>query len=374
MDLIKWELVKIFKQKSLYIIAICLFGWFSIIRIDGEELEITKDVYRNWAGPITAEKIEKAQNVNKELTEYFSKNPEPNPRRSAESAVVENIALTQNINNTIEERNKSLEKLIKSAKEDGDTALASKLELQKDMYNDIKLDKISYYGAPREAIDFVNVFGLILTGVFLLIGLSGIYSNEHASGVENYILSAKNGRAKTMVAKLFAAFIFTSVVVFVWEIFNLAMRTAIYGTEGWDLPIQLSHKYFASPYSLTFMEYHMMQVGIHLLAALAFAGVVVLISTLSKSTMLSFFVSGVLFGIPVLAQSIMDIESIWLNKALTFTLTNIMKVEGMYMNFMSVDIFGQPVLAPFVGVAVSFIVLTFAVFFARYLIGKKQIA
>lgn len=373
-DLIKWELVKIFKQRSLYIIGIVLFGWFSIIRIDGEEINITKDVYRDWAGSITAEKIDKAEKVNQELTEYFAKNPEPNPRKSAESAVVEYIALSQNIKNSIAERNKSLDKLIDKAREDGDSALASKLELQKNMYNSVKLDKIAYHGAPREAIDFVNVFGLILTGVFLLVGLSGIYSNEHTSGVENYILSAKNGRAKTMRAKLFASFIFTTVVVLVWETFNLVMRTLTYGTEGWGLPIQYSFKYFASPYSLTFMEYHMMQVGLHLLAALAFAGVMVIISTLSKSSMISFFVSGVLFGIPVLIQSIIDIESIWLNKALIFTLTNIMKVEGMYMNFISVDFFGQPVLAPFVGILVAFVILMITVFGARYLIGKKQIA
>jgi ABC-type transport system involved in multi-copper enzyme maturation permease subunit len=374
MELIKWELVKIFKQKSLYIVGIVLFGWFSIIRIDGEEIDITRDVYRAWAGPITAEKIEKAEKVNQELTEYFAKNPEPNPRKSAESAVVENIALSQNIKNSIAERNKSLDKLIDKAREDGDSSLASKLEMQKNMYDEVKMDRIAYYGAPRETIDFVNVFGLILTGVFLLVGLSGIYSNEHTSGVENYILSAKNGRAKTMRAKLFASFIFTTVVVLVWEIFNLVTRTLIYGTEGWDLPIQYSFKYFASPYSLTFMEYHMMQVSLHLLAALAFAGVMVVISTLAKSSMISFFVSGVLFGIPVLIQSIVDIESLWLRKLMTYTLTNIMKVEGLYMNFISVDILGQPVLAPFVGILVAFVVLTVAVFCARYLIGKKQIA
>ncbi|MED1467264.1 hypothetical protein [Bacillus salipaludis] len=353
MSLLKWELMKIFKQKSLYIIGIFLFGWFTMIAMDVENQKITQEVYKKWEGRITTEKVEKAEKVNRELTEFFSKQPSPDQRKSAEAAVVENIAYSQNIKTRIKEWNQDLNKLIKEAREKGNTSLANKLGLQKKMYNEVKLDRISYSAAPREAIDFVNVFGLIISGVFLLIGLSGIYSNEHSSGVENYILSTKNGRVKTMRAKLLAAFIFAAVVVFSWEGFNLIMRTLIYGTKGWDLPIQYSYKYFTSPYSLTFMEYHLIQIGIHLLAALAFAGVMVLVSTLSKSTVISFFVSGFLFGVPLLTQSIMDVDSIWLNKALTFTLTNIMKVEDMYMNFVSVNIFGLPVLAPYIGIMVS---------------------
>ncbi len=374
MNLLKWELMKIFKQKSLYIIGIFLLGWFTLNAVDIENPKISQEAYKEWEGPITAEKVEKAEKLNKELNAYFSKEPAPNPQKSAESGVVETIAYSQNIKTQIKERNRDLNKLIQETNAKGDTALAKNLELQKKMYSTVKLDKISYSAAPIEAIDFVNVFGLILTGVFLLIGLSGIYSNEHSSGVENYILSTKNGREKTMRAKLLAAFIFTAVVVFGWEIFNLIMRTVIYGTKGWDLPLQYSYKYFISPYSLTFTEYHLIQLGIHLLAALAFAGVIVLISTLSKSTVISFFVSGSLFGVPLLASSIMEIDSLWMKKALTFTLTNIMKVEDMFMNFITVNIFGYPVLAPFAGIAVAVVILVLSVFFARVLIGKKQIA
>ncbi|MDQ6596104.1 hypothetical protein E2K98_20710 [Bacillus salipaludis] len=374
MSLLKWELMKIFKQKSLYIIGIILFSWFTMIAMDVENPKMTQEVYKKWEGPITTEKLEKAEKVNRELTEFFSKQPAPDQRKSAESAVVENIVYSQNIKTRIKEWNQDLNKLIKEAREKGNTSLANKLELQKKMYNEVKLDRISYSAAPREAIDFVNVFGLIISGVFLLIGLSGIYSNEHSSGVENYILSTKNGRVKTMRAKFLAAFIFAAVVVFSWEGFNLIMRTLIYGTKGWGLPIQYSNKYFTSPCSLTFMEYHLIQIGIHLLAALAFAGVMVLVSTLSKSTVISFFVSGFLFGVPLLTQSIMDVDSIWLNKVLMFTLTNIMKVEDMYMNFVSVNIFGFPVLAPYIGIMVSALTLSLSIFLARSLIRKKQIA
>ncbi|WHY67511.1 hypothetical protein [Neobacillus sp. SuZ13] len=373
MSVIKWELVKIFKQKSLYFIGIFLFGWFTMIAFDVENPKISQEVYQKWEGPITAEKIAEAEKVNKELTEYFLAESAPDERRSAESAVVENIAYSQNIKAQIKERAAGLDQLIKEENEKGNIALANKLELQKDMYNQVEINKISYYKAPMEAVDFVNVFGLVLTGVFLLIGLTGIYSNEHSSGVDNYILSTKNGRVITMRAKLWASFIFTTIVVIGWDVFNLVVRTVIYGTKGWDLPIQYSFKYFTSPYSLTFMEYHLIQIGIHLLAALAFAGVIVVVSTLSKSTVISFFISGFLFGIPLLAKSIMTIDTIWISKIFRFTLTNIMKVEDLYMNFISLNFWGYPVLVPYVGIVVTVVILTLSIFITRWQIIKKQI-
>ena len=374
MNVLKWELMKIFKQKSLYLIGIFLFGWFTFIAFDVENTDLTKQVYQKWEGPITAEKLAQAQKVTADINEDISAEKVLDERRSLEYSVVENITLSQTIVSQNKERASDLEKLIREAEIKGDTALANKLALQKDMYNDVKVDKISYYAGPREAVDFVNVFGLILTGVFLLIGLSGIYSNEVSSGVENYILSTKNGREVAMRAKLLASFIFTTIVVLVWEIFNLIIKTVIYGTKGWDLPIQYSFKYFASPYSLTFTEYHLIQMGFHLLAALAFAGVFVVISTLSKSTVISFFVSGFLFGIPLLASNIMNNGPLWLNKVMKFTLTNMMKVEDLFMNFISVNLFGYPFLAPFVSIVVAVIILIMAIFLARLLITKKQIA
>jgi hypothetical protein len=374
MSLIQWELTKIFKQKSLYFVGLFLFGWFALVTFTNTyDTKVTREVFNEWEGPITAEKIAAAEKLNAEVNEYFSKENTVNEQKNAEAGLTETIAMSQNIALTIKEREGDLNQLIKEAESNGNQSLAAKLELQRDMYNDVKIDRISYYKAPQEAVDFVNVFGLILTGAFLLIGLSGIYSNEHASGVENYILSAKKGRSATMRAKLMAASIFAVVVVLFWEAFNLITRTAVFGTKGWDLPIQYSFKYFFSPYSLTFMEYHMIQISLHILAAIAFAGLIVLVSTLSKSTVISFFISGFLFGVPILAQSIMNVETIWVNKMLTLSLTNIMKVEELFMNFISYNVFGYPVLAPYVGIAIAVAVLVGAAVLSVVLIERKQI-
>jgi ABC-type transport system involved in multi-copper enzyme maturation permease subunit len=374
-NLIKWELTKIFKQRSIYVIAILLFGLFTFSTFANTfETKYTQKAYKKWEGPLTQEKLTKAETLKVELNENVSKETGPEESKSALSGVVENIMYVKNIENTILERDKELEKLIGEAKSKDDVSLANMLHLQKQMFNEIKIDQISYYRGPQETVDFVNVYGLVLTGVFLLIGLAGIYSNEHSSGVENYILSTKNGRTKTMMAKLAASFIFATVTVLLWEAFNLITHTIIYGTKGWDLPLQYSFKYFSSPYNFTFMEYHLIQIAFHLLGAIAFAGVIVLISTLSKSTVISFFVSGFLFGIPILVDSIMNMKQEWIKDILRYTLTNIMKVEELFTNFISVNVLGYPVLAPFIGLAFTVSILVLTVFLAKYIIIKKQIA
>ncbi|CAM3898630.1 hypothetical protein [Mesobacillus thioparans] len=376
MSLIKWELVKIFKQKSLYFIGIFLFAWFAYVLFStASNTDLTRQVYKEWEGPITAEKIAEAEKVNEEKSGSFEQEEfNPEERFLAEMSVVENIAQSQHIELRRDEKVEELNNQIAVAEAKGNNGLVDQLTLEKQMLKELDMNRIAYYRGPLEAVDFVNVFGLMLTGALLLIGLAGIYSNEHSSGVENYILSAKKGRTATMRAKLAAASIFAVVVVMAWELFNLGARAMMYGTSGWDLPIQYSFKYFSSPYSFTFMEYHLIQLGIHLLAAIAFAGVIVIISTVAKSTVVSFFVSGFIFGLPILAESIMDMNDAWVENTLRYSLTNVMKVEGLFMQFKSVSVFGNVLLAPYIGVAIAGVVLVLSMILAKILIEKKQIA
>jgi hypothetical protein len=375
-NLITWELIKIFKQKTLFVSAIFIFGLLTFdVFTAGYETVITQKAYKEWEGPLTEEKVQKAEKVNAELNEYFSKEPPPPPDefKFAQLGAIENVAYGNNINITLLEKRKDIEKLIVEAKSQNDNALVNKLKLQRDMYNEIHIDKITYFQGPQQIVDFVNTYGLVLTAVFLLVGLAGIYSNEHSSGVENYILSTKNGRKKTMMAKLAASSIFGIVAVLFWEAFNLFANTVKYGPKGWDIPLQYSFKYYFSPYNFTFMEYHMIQIGLHVLGAVAFAAVIVLISTVAKSTMISFFVSGSLFAIPILLESMMNMQLQWVTDMLRYTLTNIMKVEGLFMDFFSVNLLGQPILAPFIGLAISVIILLLSTVLARYIIVKKQV-
>jgi hypothetical protein len=92
-NIIKWELIKIFKQKSIYVIAIILFGLFTFsIFTNTFEAVITQKAYKEWEGPLTEEKLAKAERLNAELNEYFSNEPAPDEWKSAQARLVETIA------------------------------------------------------------------------------------------------------------------------------------------------------------------------------------------------------------------------------------------------------------------------------------------
>jgi ABC-type transport system involved in multi-copper enzyme maturation permease subunit len=377
MSLFKWELKKIFQQKTIYIVAVFMLGFVSLNAFDREDRTANREVYREWAGPVTAEKLEKANKLNEELTKKLPDGEDLgvlSARERVEYGLGETLAYSQNSVHQAKNAMARLDKRIKKAEAKGDDSLVSKLKLEKNMFSKVEVNNFAYHDGPQEVVDTVNTFGLVFSGLLLVIGLAGIYSNERSSGVENYILSAKNGREKIMRAKLFASFVYALAVVALWELYSIGIWTYLYGTEGWNLPIQYSFKYYFSPYSMTFTEYHFMQMGIHLLATLALAGVIVIVSMISRSSMISLFGAGVVFGLPVFVESMLGMEDGWVNKLLTYSLTNIMKVEGLYMKFKSVSLFGVPVIAPYVGIAISIVVLGLTVYLTRFLIVRKQVA
>ncbi|ALC91180.1 hypothetical protein AM500_16260 [Bacillus sp. FJAT-18017] len=55
------------------------------------------------------------------------------------------------------------------------------------------------------------------------------------------------------------------------------------------------------------------------------------------------------------------------------TLTTIMKVKDLFVNFFTVNIGGYPLLAPFAGITFSIGVVILSGNFAYFLINKKQI-
>src|SRR5690606_28448944 len=138
----------------------------------------------------------------------------------------------------------------------------------------------------------------IITGAMLLVGLSTIYSQEYSTGVDNYIFSSKKGRGALLRAKIGTALIYTVLVVMGWEIFNLAWNLLQYGNGGWETSIHYAFAYHFSPYSFTMVEYHLLQLGFHLLGAISFAITIVLVSSLCKNSLVSLLINGAILAVP----------------------------------------------------------------------------
>ncbi|XXM70812.1 hypothetical protein ACQ0QQ_13950 [Lysinibacillus sphaericus] len=361
MRLFKFELYKIFSQKLIYITLLVLVLLSSMYIANFEKTDDqTKQFYKEWEGTLTSEKIQQAEASNEQLTakveekmaagengRLFSENDE------IESGIYENIAFIQGVE---ENFNQKLQALENSTKYNA--------SLEKRMLENVDLSYFSFYRGPAEIIDYTGTFAFIITGAMLLIGLSSIFTREYSSGVDNYILSSRQGRKDLTWAKLGAAFVYALTVVAVWEAVNVISKLYILGNLGWESPLQFVFKYNFSPYGLNMLEFHLIQLGIHFAAACGFAILILFISSISKHSLISFFVSGALFSLPFMVIEMVPLKA-WLSDMVKFSYLYIMKVEFLFTQFKTLNIFGYPLLYPVAAVlwmGILSLVMTLVIF------------
>ncbi|GGH81482.1 ABC-type transport system involved in multi-copper enzyme maturation permease subunit [Pullulanibacillus pueri] len=334
MQLLKYELLKIFQQKSLYVIFLFLLVFATLIADFPNVDLLKKDVYHRWEGPLTTEKVQQAEKNYQVLSKGFNlENTAFTLTDLSKLGMYEEIAVLH----STESAN---EKQISNIKNEHHY----NSELQINMLQ--KVDHLNYvynYRGPQQMIDFISFLSFLITGVMLLIGLSSIFSREYSSGVDHYILSTKKGRKALVWAKLGAALLYTLSVVSTLELYNFFITIIRIGNEGWKAPIQILFDYHRSPYAFNLLEYHLIQIGLHLLAAFGFALLILLISSVNKHALMSFFISAGIFAFPYIREFT---QVQWLKTLLSFSFPYVMKVKPLFVDFQTVNVYDYPVLLP----------------------------
>lgn len=346
MRLLKFELYKIYSQKMIYITFLVLILFSSMYIMNFEKTDDqTKKFYNKWEGTLTSENIQEAEASHEHLIAKTEERIEEMKANGSEGAflsdsdeikagIYENIAFIQGVQENFNQRLLQLENSDKY-----------NAELEKQLIENVDLSYFSFYRGPAEIIDYTGTFAFVITGAMLLIGLSSIYTREYSSGVDNYILSSKKGRTVLTWAKLGASLIYTLTVVAAWEIVNVISKLYILGNLGWETPLQFVFKYYFSPYGLNMLEFHLIQLGIHLAAAFGFAILILFISSISKNSLLSFFISGAIFSMPFMAVEMIPLSA-WVADMVKFSYLYIMRVEFLFAQFKTINVFGYPVLYP----------------------------
>ena len=214
---------------------------------------------------------------------------------------------------------------------------------------------------PEEIIDFLSVEGFIFIAGLLLIGLSAMVSRDDQTNVSAYVFTSKYGRSKLASVKVIVASLYAIVVtLFITMIGWVTEYTTLgywdKGLEGWEVPFQFYFKFINSPYTFTFLEYHVLQIGFILVAAIAFSLLFLLISSFTRSTFISFLAGGMIFGIPLVFVEILnapDTMPKWMENVFPYTLTYILKVDPLFEDFLIYDVGGLAV----TGVALAFLIV-----------------
>jgi ABC-type transport system involved in multi-copper enzyme maturation permease subunit len=385
-QLLKFELIKIYKRKSIYIVLLGLLGIVSLpIFSNMGDGKAPIPYYAKWEGPITEDKIQK---VKEEREKYFvpiveseSKGTIEDVRAGVDSqeafqieGIAETMAYAQGREHDRKEQIQVLEnKIIASVANDNLGYQYRKLKLEKDMLEQVDTSVLYYQKSAREMIDFVNTFGFVISVILILLGLAPMFTNEFTSGVDQFILSSKYGRSKLVTAKLYASLIYVLSIVGAWTVYNIIVRIIVYGNNGWKTPIQFLHKYVNSPYSYTNLEYFLRQIGMHMLAAIGFAIFVIVVSALCKNGLISFFVSGATMGIALMVDTMLDLKMPWLLNLFQFAYYGLMKVEGLFIQFKTVNVLGFPILYPVFAVILLIVTTGLLIKLLYMILMRKEI-
>ena len=126
---------------------------------------------------------------------------------------------------------------------------------------------------------------------------SPVFSGEYQAGTDAVILSAKYGKTKLITAKTAASLLFGTVAFILHIIAACAPVLIAFGTDGFDLPLQIANT--AIPYPYTFLQAVLINIGIIYLVLLAMIGLTLLLSAKMKSPYLVLIILVPILFIPL---------------------------------------------------------------------------
>ncbi|MDP5274138.1 ABC transporter permease subunit [Chengkuizengella axinellae] len=369
-SLFKFELYKIFTQKSVWItfliifIGLPLLMMFSSSQSIGVTKEHTKAAYEKLEGDLSKERITKLQEELNEMDVSSSTSEEFSYRVTLMKIISEYDAKER-----INEKKIALEQEMQNIS-NASGAKYEQLTLEHSMLEKINFNETTYSEGPLGIIAFLGV-GTIFTGILLIIGLSTIFSNEATTGMNQILLSSKHGRKKVTSAKLFAAVVYVTFIIGIQFIINIGINTMLYTSQGWSSPIHKLDIFRDSPYAFNLLEYFSVQMMLHTLFALGFAMLILLISSLSKTSVKSIIISSILFILPLILSSF---RISGLEDFIRYSYYNMMKVDEFFRFFEVFHIFGTPVLEP-IAASIVFTIISIVFTLLLYpIINRKQVS
>ncbi|MFJ5714511.1 ABC transporter permease subunit [Neobacillus sp. NPDC093127] len=372
--LLKFELYKIYKQKSIYILFALLIalistgGW-----IDRSNEKVIYQGYQKWEGKLTAEKIYKLDRIR----EDGNKKSDAGQEFTFKEHLLYSISMVifQQTNFT-DERNKEIAQLTEKIQQTPLSYEKRQAELKKDMLSRIDTSYFYYPKGPAIMLDMIYTFGFVITAFMTIIGIGPIFSKEYSSGMDQFLLSSKYGRSKAVTAKILASLMFILSVIAVWSLYSVARSAYSFGLHGWKSSIQSVIQFLESPYPFSLSSAFTMMMAIHVVAALAFGLIVVFISAVSKKVIVSVLASGVIFGLPLALDTVLDYggtKKVWVDRFISFSIYQFMKVKELFVGFRTYNFFGYPVLQPILAIVLSIFTIIIFWYMTKWILKKKQI-
>ena len=381
-DLIKFELYKIFSKKSVCI-ALLLTMLFATFNAFGESvnmklkgLDSLDDVYsvmkEHEGKVITPEGIAKVE----ETIDNLSKKEDNGEKLTKEEAVYRYYLYevivtdpTYIVNNqyyTIEEMKSEISKLEKEDKID--TYEYKNIKFVYDKVKNVEESKYYFKSGWLGTTDF-NVIATLIT-TLIAVGLATVFSDEYQNNGAQIVLSCIRGKDKLVLSKIISGLIYTAIVFII--INTIYMFGALkFDFVGWDKPLELFKYYRTTPFDMRVIDYYIVGLGVSFVGAMLFSLVTMLMSLIAKNNMISLLFSLGMYYVPAFIGGFIPIDSI----GRIFREINVaeaVRIVGMFRDTSTYNIFGTPVLYSTVLITLVIISIPVVAYLIKY-IGKKQV-
>lgn len=205
----------------------------------------------------------------------------------------------------------NMKKILKEAKKNGDTGYAYKSMLKElDMLKKLDIKAKPYYFGFWGFLNEINSSKSVLVVLLLCLclGLSGVFSEEYAKGVDALILSSKHGKKTIIRAKIISSCIYSSsIALLFWGTVIISFILKYRSLEGFNVPMQLLRNYDC-PYNLNLFQLFLAKLSMTLIGVIAFSLLLLMCSSKINSTLKTFFAGFALVFIPsYIAENLLNI-------------------------------------------------------------------
>lgn len=187
-------------------------------------------------------------------------------------------------------------------------------------------------------------------GVFLLVVLSPLFSLEYAKRTDSLLLSAKYGKGRLAKAKIAAGFIVAISSWLLLQVLNALWIFSLFGIEGARSFVQ-NWAVNPSPYAFTYFTSYLVVMAMSFLGLLLLTAMLLLISSLCKSSFVSLIIGAVITLLPTTHLSILTGDTA--GKILMFFPTKILVGVDYFKTFDAFYIFGKVIMLPAVAAAAA---------------------
>ncbi len=396
MSLFRFELRKLLLNRRTLLLLACLFALYSVVGLTStifliggnDSYRAYEDLAASWEGPFDSEKAVEAEKVYQEVSARYGTDARMISRSVKDQPeiilAVNYHAYTERVeeywNGTPPE---SAEEPYGVALLQGKIAgLERQGKQDSSDYRELSaaLERLEELGEPEFAniLLWENLFNnwgehmmQFLLFVPLTFVIAPVFAVERSSGMDNLILSSRNGRRKIVTAKLLSALAASTAVTTLYLAATFLFGFLPHGSfHGWDSAIQSIPAYARSMFPWRVWQLAVAGAAWLVFTSVVYSLMICLISSRMKSQTGTAGVSLAILFVNVGLAAMGDTVTQRLGALVDFGLANVTLMKEVFGGYKGFDVFGAyvsyPVMAVFVLAAIAI-----AVAFGTYL-GQKS--